>query len=203
MLPQARPLAFLASAGVGSLGGASPVMNPYLIELNQAPAPNRRPPSPLGAQDEFACLFSAPPASPAAVVRRDRYMRSTRSGSLAILCVLLLGAPNGWTQPKELPVSDQSAAPIGTYVPAQRPVIWDPFSPPPTNNVALFTLRLETNGTVLCANRRRAAAGGGRRPREASTADRSCERDLALGWEKAGVSTQTRGLQVLHKEPAS
>jgi hypothetical protein len=74
-------------------------------------------------------------------------MKSTRLGFSSILCVLLLGAPNGWTQEKE--VSDQSAAPIGTYAPAQTPVIRDPLSSLPTNSVPLFTLRLETNGTYF------------------------------------------------------
>ncbi len=78
-----------------------------------------------------------------------RYMKSTRLSFSALLCVLLLGAQHGWTQQKEVPVGDQSAAPLGTYVPAQRPEIQHPLSPLPTNSVAMFTLHLETNGTYF------------------------------------------------------
>lgn len=92
-------------------------------------------------------LFFLAPRPSAPELRRAT--KSTRLVILSILCVLPLGAPNGWTQAKEPPVSDQSAAPIGTYVPAQRSVIRDPLSPFQTNDVPLFTLRLETNGTYF------------------------------------------------------
>lgn len=78
-------------------------------------------------------------------------MNNTRIGFFSALFVLLLGAPNGWTQQKEVPLNNQSAAPIGTYAPAATPAIQDPLSRFPTNNVPLFmfTLRLETNGTYF------------------------------------------------------
>ncbi len=78
-----------------------------------------------------------------------RYMKNTHSTFLPIVCLLLLGAQHGWTQQKQVPVRDQSAAPIGTYVPAQNAVERNPLSPLPTNSAPLFSLRLETNGAYF------------------------------------------------------
>jgi hypothetical protein len=48
-------------------------MKHQLRSFNKAPAPNRRPRVPLGAFRWFAYLFSAQPASPAAVGEAQRW----------------------------------------------------------------------------------------------------------------------------------
>ncbi len=94
----------------------------------------------------------APPALSPAVAHSTRYMKSTRSVFSSIFCVIALAsiAPrSGSAQQKEIPLVDQSTAPVGSYAPSRKPISWDPFSSLPTNNVPAFTLRLETNGTYF------------------------------------------------------
>ena len=69
-----------------------------------------------------------------------------------VVSFVSIDPPCGSAQQKEAATDDRSIPPTGTYAPPIRTSLREssPFAPPvPTNQVPLFTLRLETNGTYV------------------------------------------------------
>jgi len=104
---------------------------------------NERP----GVNAAWRVSFASQPPWPR-TIHGERHMNNLL-GFLSVVFVLVIGTHNGWTQQKDVPHHDQSVAPTGTYAPVSKPRTPDPFSLLPSNNIPVFTLRLETNGTYF------------------------------------------------------